>query len=155
MSYEGPINRQVTWRITVKIYDYDGDINNYQWSSPNVLSSIDRDVRERTNGMLNSKLVFDLGEAGKPMVSGGWARDKQHPTTGLLIDNPQFPRNAFNPIPNLNTETSNVTAKNEQDLEFAHFTSISGVEHYDTNMTADIIDGFLGAAQNNCRPYFF
>lgn len=154
VSLEGPLTDAVSGRVSGRIYDFDGDLTNILWSAPGVPSSSREDLRSRLYGTLSGKLLIDLDDAGRLTLSGGWSRDKQNPTTGVWLDDPDFPRNAFNPLPELETETANFSAKYERDLDWARFTSITGFQYYTTSLEADIVDGFLGSAQTGVSGYY-
>ncbi len=155
LSVEGSINQQIRGLFAAKIYDYDGDIRNISWSAPNVVSSNERNLRSRFYGTLNGKLIFETENAGILIISAAWQKDRQRPTTGLWLDNPQYPRNAFNPRPKLESQTAYISAKYEQNLGSADLTTISNLYYYDTKMKADIIDGFIGNAQTNLPGFLF
>ncbi|MCD4512160.1 TonB-dependent receptor [Brucella pseudogrignonensis] len=152
-TIEGPINDIVSGRISGRLKDFDGDLTNILWSAPGVVSSSDTVLRARTYGSLSGKLVFDFDDAGKLTLAGSWSRDRQKPTTGVWLDDPDFPRNAFNPLPKFTSETTNLSAKYERELDWAHFTSLTGYSYYNTQLEADIVDGFLGNAQSGASGY--
>lgn len=152
-SIEGALNDRITGRLSGRLTDFDGDLTNILWSAPGVISSADDVLRARTYGSLSGKLVFDLDDAGKLTLGATWSRDKQNPTTGVWLDDPEFPRNAFNPLPELDSETVLLSAKYERDLQDVRFTSLSGYSYYNTHLTADIADGFIGGAQSGAPGY--
>lgn len=152
-AVEGPINDMVSGRLSGRLTDFDGDLTNILWSAPGVVSSADDVLRARTYGSLSGKLLFDFDDAGKLTLGGHWSRDRQNPTTGVWLDDPGFPRNAYNPLPELESETATFSAKYERDLEGMRFTSLSGYAYYDTQLEADIVDGFLGNAQTGAPGF--
>ena len=152
-TVEGPLNDMVSGRLSGRLTDFDGDLTNILWSAPGVISSADEVLRERTYGSLSGKLLFDFDDAGKLTLGATWARDRQNPTTGVWLDDPGFPRNAYNPLPQLESETATFSAKYERELEGARFTSLSGYAYYDTRLEADIVDGFLGNAQTGAPGF--
>lgn len=154
-SLEGPLNEAVSGRIAGRLTDYDGDIANVLWSAPDVVSSTDDVIRARTYGALSGKLVVEPDDINRLTLSGGWSRDRQNPTTGVWLDQPGFPQNAYNPVPGLETETANLGVKYERDLGAMTFTSITGLQHYDTHMEADIVDDFIGGAQTGMPGFVF
>lgn len=154
VSLEGPLTEAVSGRISGRIHDFDGDLTNILWSAPGVVSSSQEYLRSRLYGTLSGKLLIDQDDAGRLTLGGGWSRGKQNPTTGVWLDDPGFPRNAFNPLPELKSETANFTAKYERDLDWARFTSITGFQYYTTALEADIVDGFLGSAQTGVSGYY-
>lgn len=153
VTLEGPVTNSVSGRISAKLYDYDGDLTNVLWSAPGVVSSSDEVLRARTYGMLSGKVLFEIDDDRRLTLFGNWSRDRQNPTTGMWLDDPGFPRNALNPIPELETEAATAGAKYEQNLGWARFTSISAITGYDTKMEADIVDGFLGQAQSGAPGF--
>ncbi|ATN37353.1 hypothetical protein ACO34A_26670 (plasmid) [Rhizobium sp. ACO-34A] len=152
-TVEGPINDMVSGRLSGRLTDFDGDLSNVLWASPGVVSSEKDVLRARTYGSLSGKLLFDFEDAGELTLSGSWSRDRQNPTTGVWLDDPGFPRNAYNPLPELESETATFSARYERDMEGARFTSLSGYSYYDTRLEADIVDGFLGSAQTGAPGY--
>ena len=104
-------------------------------------------MRARLYGTASGKLVAAPSDTTKVTVTGGWSRDRQKPTTGIWLDDPGFPRNAFNPLPETQTETAHFGLTLEHDLEWARLTSVTGFQHYETELEADIVDGFIGTAQ--------
>ncbi|MBN8930466.1 MAG: TonB-dependent receptor [Rhizobium pusense] len=152
-TVEGPINDMVSGRLSGRLTDFDGDLTNILWSAPGVISSADDVLRARTYGSLSGKLLFDFDDAGKLTLGGAWSRDRQNPTTGVWLDDPGFPRNAYNPLPELESETATFSAKYEREMEGARFTSLSGYAYYDTQLEADIVDGFLGSAQTGAPGF--
>ncbi|MCO5084405.1 MAG: TonB-dependent receptor [Rhizobiaceae bacterium] len=152
-TLEGPLSDAVSGRISGRIKDFDGDLTNVLWPAPGVVSSSDKGLRARTYGALSGKLLFEPDEVSRLTLSGSWSRDRQNPTTGVWLDDPGFPRNALNPLPETETETAGFGAKYERDLEWARFTSISGIQHYSTWMEADIVDGFIGSAQTGAPGF--
>lgn len=152
-TVEGPINDMVSGRLTGRLTDFDGDLSNILWSAPGVVSSADDVLRTRTYGSLSGKLLFDFENEGTLTLGGNWSRDRQNPTTGVWLDDPGFPRNSYNPLPELESETANFSAKYDRDVEGMRFTSLSGFAYYDTSMEADIVDGFLGNAQTGASGY--
>lgn len=152
-TVEGPLNDMISGRLSGRLTDFDGDLTNVLWSAPGVISSADDVLRARTYGSLSGKLLFDFDDAGKLTLGATWSRDRQNPTTGVWLDDPGFPRNAFNPLPELESETATFSAKYERELEGVRFTSLSGYSYYDTQLEADIVDGFLGGAQTGAAGY--
>lgn len=123
------------------------NLANYLYSSPGTVGSVESDLRARLYGTASGKLVAAPSDTTKVTVTGGWSRDRQKPTTGIWLDDPGFPRNAFNPLPETQTETAHFGLTLEHDLEWARLTSVTGFQHYETELEADIVDGFIGTAQ--------
>ncbi|WP_172801564.1 TonB-dependent receptor [Agrobacterium tumefaciens] len=152
-TVEGPINDMISGRLSGRLRDFDGDLANILWSAPGIVSSSQDVLRARTYGSLSSKLLFNFDDLGTLTLNGTLSRDRQNPSTGVWLDDPGFPRNAFNPLPELEGQTATFSAKYERDLEEAHFTVLSGYSYYDTQLDADIVDGFLGSAQTGAPGF--
>ncbi len=152
-SLEGPISNGVAGQFSGRLNDFDGDIANIIYSAPGVISSSETSIRSRIYGTLASKLVVEPDADNSFTLSGSWSRDKQRPTTGMWLDDPEFPRNAFNPLPEYEVEAWRLSGKYERDLGWANLTATTGFFHYATSLEADIVDGLLGAAQSGASGY--
>lgn len=154
-TLSGPVNETVAARFAGQLYDYTGDIRNYLFdASRNVVSS-DSSVRAETYGALRGKVQVTPDAVSKITLAVNYQRDRQKPTTGVLIDDPAFPRNAYNPLPSSQIETTGSGLTYERDLGWARLTSITGANYYNIGLSADIIDGFIGNAQTNLPVYAF
>ncbi|MFT4160786.1 TonB-dependent receptor [Shinella sp.] len=154
-TIEGPLSDTISARLSGTLSDSNGNLTNILWSAPGVVGSSETDLRARLFGTLSGKLLIAPDEGTRITVTGGWSRDKQNPTTGVWLDDPGFPRNSFNPLPELETETAHLGVTVEHDLEWARLTAVTGVRSYDTSMEADLIDGFIGTAQSGLPGFAF
>lgn len=153
LMISGPIIDKIYARISAKIHDRDGDLRNYLFDSNGQLTGRDRVVREQSLRFFSGKILIEPDENTKITLFGSYRHDHLHPTTGLLLDDQHFPRTSLNPVPNSKTENETVGMKIERILGNTQLTSITGYQHYDLGMTADLIDGFLGSAQTGYSPH--
>lgn len=151
----GPLTPGLVARFAGQVYDVDGDIDNVLFSSPTTISSSDRDVRRELTGSISGKLLITPSSDLHLTLAVQHRHTRQRPTTGLLLDDPAFPRNAFNPIPEDRIDATGVGATLEWQLGWGRLTSISGYHHYDLGLKADILDGFIANAQTGLPPFTF
>ncbi|MDO5101853.1 MAG: TonB-dependent receptor [Lautropia sp.] len=149
----GSITDKIHARISAKIHDHGGDLRNYLFDSHGQAIGRDRVVREESLGTFSGKALIEPDKDTKITLFGSYRHDHLRPTTGLLLDDPYFPRTSLNPVPTSTIENETVGLKVERLLNHAQLTSITGYQHYDIGMTADLIDGFLGSAQTGNSPY--
>ncbi len=152
---EGPLSDTVSGRLSGEFYGFDGDIRNYTFDATQQVISDDREIREERLGALSGKIVITPDAGTKVTFSGHYRHDDQQPTTGVLLDDQDFPRNAFNPVPEETIETTGLGMTAEHDLGWANLTSVSGLQHYRIDLEADIVDGFIGSAQTGLPPFGF
>ncbi len=150
----GPVNDRLAMRMSGQLYGYDGDIDNYLFAPTGAIASIDKSVREERMGAVSAKLLLTPDDDTTIQLSAHYRKDRAHPTTGVLLDDPLYPRQAMNPIADNKTETGGFGLTITHDMGWAKLTSISGFYGYDINMDADIVDGFIANAQTGFPPYF-
>lgn len=151
----GPVSETVSARVAGKLYGYDGDIRNVLFGSPGVVTSAGRDVREEQLGALSGKLLVEPDATTSVELSAHYRRDLQRPTTGVWLDDPAGPRNAFNPLPKDSVEAGGAGLTIKHDFGWGRLTAMTGLHHYQLGLRADILDGFIANAQTGFPPFAF
>ena len=151
----GPIANRAAGRLHGTFYDRDGDIRNFLFTDPITVASDDRTIRERTLAAVSGRLRADLGEDTSASLAGRFQRDRRQPTTGLLLDDPDFPRNALDPRPENDVDAGGGALTVEHFVGDIRLTSITGFQAYDLSQSADITDGFLAGATSGRPPFVF
>lgn len=144
----GPIGDRVSGRISAQIDDRDGDIQNILFSAPNAVRSEERDIRDQTLGTINGKLRLLPGDDTTVTIAGRFQRDRQNPTTGVLLNDLHTPRNSLDPKPRNDFDSGGGSIKVEHDFGDLRLTSLTGFQGYDLGLRTDITDGFLANAQS-------
>lgn len=142
-------------RFAGHVYDDKGNIQNVIFASPTTIKEVERDVRSEFTGGLRGKVLFTPNEALRITTAMHYRHTRQRPTTGVLLDDPEFPRHAFNPIPEDRTQTAGVGLTLEWRFDWGRLTTISGYQYYDLGLKADILDGFIANAQTGLPPFAF
>ncbi|OYW58988.1 MAG: hypothetical protein B7Z30_07575 [Rhizobiales bacterium 12-68-15] len=151
----GPVSDTLALRLTGQLYGYDGDIENYTFAGTGGAMVADQTVRAETFGAVSGKAQFTPDDATMVMLAANYRRDRQRPTTGVLLDDPQLPRNAYNPVPETTVETGGLGLTITRDFDMARLTSVTGFSRYTIGMNADILDGFLAGASSGLTAYVF
>lgn len=151
----GAISDRVTARISGAFHGYDGDIRNISFDGLGNVTRDDRSVREQYSGTVSAKIRAELSGSTDAVLSLRHSRNEERPTTGVWLDDPGFPRNAYSPVPDSSVETSGASLEITHDLGFATLTSLTGISHYDLGLEADILDGFIAGAQTGLPPSAF
>ncbi|MEM7792210.1 MAG: TonB-dependent receptor, partial [Verrucomicrobiota bacterium] len=141
----GALSEDLTGRISVVYFERDGDIDNATFTAPGVFTS-EEVIRERESLGVSGKLQYTPTSSTRLTLSGSIQTDDQNPTTGLLVNDDVFPINALNPIPENELDVYRASLRLEHDIGDIEFTSITGYEHYDLGLLADISDGFIASA---------
>ncbi|MFC3227847.1 TonB-dependent receptor [Marinibaculum pumilum] len=151
----GPVTARLGGRLAADLAHRDGDIRNLQYSGPNSLASDDRDIREQTIGKIGGKLRLLAGDATTATLSGRFQRDRQRPTTGVLLDGPGYPANALDPQPRNDMDSGGAVLDVQHDFAFARLTSLTGFQAYDLALETDITDGYIAAASSGLPVWAF
>lgn len=151
---EGPLSKSVAARIAGSFYNKGGSVKNVLFNPDGSILSSKREIGSEKYGAISGKLRY-LGEKTELLFSGGISHDKFHHTTGLFLDDPEFPRNAFNPAPESEIRTNRLGIRADRDFGSFILTSQTGFSYYDLSMTADILDGLLSSAQTGAPPFAF
>ncbi len=151
----GPVNETLALRLTGQLYGYDGDIENYLFSGPGGVASVNEMIRKETFGAVAGKALFTPDDDTTLTLAANYRRDRQRPTTGVWLDDPLSPRNAYNPVPESTVETGGLGLTITHDFGAARLTSITGLSRYTIGMEADILDGFLASAATGFPPFAF
>lgn len=154
-SISGPLSSIISGRLNGQIYHYGGDIKNYIFDSKGNVTDNNHHVRREFMGAVSGKLVIAPDAITKITLSGNYRRDRERPTTGILIEDSKIFRSAVNPIPQMTIKNEGVGVTVEHDFDKIHFTSVTGFQHYNIGMVADLVDGFLGSAKTGSSPYLF
>lgn len=154
-SIGGAISDRVSARVSGTLYGFDGDIRNIVFNGPGSVAQDDKSVREQYSGAISTKIAAELSDSTDAVLSLRHSRIRERPTTGVWLDDPDFPRNAFAPVPEMTNETTGASLQVRHDLGFATLTSLTGFSTYDLALEADLLDGFIGGAQAGLPPSAF
>ncbi|QGZ36644.1 TonB-dependent receptor [Stappia indica] len=154
-SVGGAISDRVSARLSGTLYGFDGDIRNIVFDGAGNVVRDDKSVREQYSGAISAKVAAELSDGTDAVLSLRHSRSRERPTTGVWLDDPHFPRNAFAPVPETTTETTGGSLEITHDLGFATLTSLTGISHYELDLEADLLDGFIGGAQTGLPPFAF
>ncbi|MFC5393511.1 TonB-dependent receptor [Bosea vestrisii] len=152
-TLSGPVSETVSARVAGRLYGYDGDIRNVIFSAPGTVASAGRDVREEGLGAISGKVLIQPNAATSVELSAHYRRDLQRPTTGVWLDDPAGPRNAYNPVPKDSVEAGGAGMTIKHDLGWGKLTAITGFHRYQLGLRADIVDGFIANAQTGVPPF--
>ncbi|WP_153769973.1 TonB-dependent receptor [Labrenzia sp. CE80] len=144
----GAISERVTARVSGELHGYDGDIRNFSFSAPNLVSNDDRSVREEYFGALSAKVSAEISDTTDATLSVRYNRNDTRPTTGVWIDDPNLPRNSYNPVPKSTIDTIGSSLEIQHDLDYATLTSLTGLSYYQIDFEADLLDGFIISEQS-------
>lgn len=153
VTLSGPVSDTVSARIAGRLYGYDGDIRNVLFSSPAAVASAGRDIREERLGAISGKVLIQSDAATSVELAAHYRRDLQRPTTGVWLDDPAGPRNAYNPVPKDSVEAGGAGMTIKHDFGWAKLTAITGFHRYQLGLRADIVDGFIANAQTGFPPF--
>lgn len=154
-SIGGAITDRVSARLSGTLYGFDGDIRNIVFDGAGNVVQDDMSVREQYSGAISAKVAAELSDSTDAVLSLRHLRTRERPTTGVWLDDPHVPRNAFAPVPETTTETTGGSLEITHDLGFATLTSLTGISHYELDLDADLLDGFIGGAQTGLPPSAF
>lgn len=150
----GPITQRLSGRVQGQFLARDGDIRNFRFNAVTG-DETRRNIREQALGTASGKLQLDAGDDTTVILAGRFQRDRQRPTTGLLLDDPEFPRNALDPRPENDIDALGGAATLEHFFGDTRLTSVTGFQAYDLSLRADITDGFLAGANTGLPPIVF
>lgn len=148
----GQIAKGINARISAEGFGFDGDIRNVTFSAPNVVENDDRSVREEYYGALSAKVSAELSDTTQANFSLRYNRNEERPTTGVLLDSKDFPRNAYSPVPRSVVDTVGSSLEITHDFGLATFTSLTGLSHYRIDFEADLLDGFIMERRTGFPP---
>lgn len=149
----GPVNDKLAMRLVGQLYGYDGDIGNYLLAPNGGVAAIDNSVRKERMGAVSGKVLLTPDDSTTILLSAHYRKNDETPTTGVLLDDPHYPRQAANPLADNSVETGGLGLTITHEMGWARLTSITGFYAYDIDMEADIVDGLIANAQTGFPPY--
>lgn len=154
-TFSGSITDNLAGRISGQYYRRDGDIDNFQFDSTGGIARADSTIREQRTGSLSGKAQAKPNDTTLVTISGRYQNDERKPTTGLLLNDADFPRNALSPQPDNDLTSGGGSMTVEHSFDLAKLTSITGFQAYELSLDADITDGFLASETSGLPPFIF
>ena len=151
----GSITDRLSGRVHGQVFSRDGDIRNVLFAGPTTIAGSDETIREQLLGAVSGRAQLDIGSDTTAALAGRFRRDRRNPTTGLLLDDPEFPRNSLDPRPENAIDAGGGSLTVEHDFGDIRLTSVTGLQVYDLELSADITDGFLASASSGAPPVVF
>ncbi|MEM6537362.1 MAG: TonB-dependent receptor [Pseudomonadota bacterium] len=142
----GPLSKSVNARLAIQYSTRDGDVPDINLGD----SARDQDVLN-----LNGKLAWTPGPKTNVILSARYGKYDEEPVQGLLLENAQFPQLSLDMKTDLDLDTLGVSMRIEHELGFARLTSITGVEHYEGQLSVDDSDGLVFSALTGFPSFVF
>ena len=127
----GPLSDTLAGRLAVQFDRRDGDI-------PDIL--LNQDLRGQDVVNANGKLVWTPADTTDVTLSLRYGRYDETVTEGVLLEDPDYPRAAFDVEPSQETELVGVGLTARHDFDAATLTSVSGFHFYSSDLLIDSTD---------------
>ena len=131
----GPLSERLAYRFSGQFLTRDGDIPN--------LSSIGGDLREEDQINLNTKFLWQPDDTTDVRLSLNYGDYNGAPTQGVYQQDPDFPRAALDIKPEYELITKGLGLTVEKQFDGFRFTSVTGIQGYESRYLADDSDGIL------------
>ncbi|WP_299919297.1 TonB-dependent receptor [uncultured Roseobacter sp.] len=143
----GPLSDTFAYRFAGQLRTQDGNIPN--------LSSIGGALRENDQVNIAAKFLWRPSALTDVRLTLRYGKYEETPTQGVLLDDLNFPRSAVDVDTPYDLETLGLGLTVEHDFGGFRFTSITGVQGYDSFYRSDDTDGFIFEARTGQPPAAF
>lgn len=141
----GPITDTLAGRVSAKFDQRNGDIPD---------RNLGTKLRDHKLGHANGKLVWQPTNNTSATLSMRYGNYDERPTGGWFED-PNFPQTFFDFAPQYDLETLGTGFTVKHDAGPFNFTSVTGFQHYTSQLNSDDSDGVLFSALTGLPPALF